>query len=44
MKVMAMLITWQTVNAVRRSQSSRFSRGFLVVAPGLTIRLVRVET
>lgn len=36
--VMAMLIAWQTINAVRRSQSSRFSRGFLVVAPGLTIK------
>lgn len=36
--VMAMLISWQTINAVRRPQSARFSRGFLVVAPGLTIR------
>lgn len=36
--VMAMLIAWQTVNAVRRPQSKRFTRGFLVVAPGLTIR------
>lgn len=36
--VMAMLIAWQTVNAVRRPNSKRFSRGFLVVAPGLTIR------
>ena len=36
--VMAMLIAWQTINAVRRPQSSRFTRGFLVVAPGLTIR------
>jgi type III restriction enzyme len=36
--VMAMLITWQTVNAVRRSGSSTFSRGFLIVAPGLTIK------
>ncbi|HRE12896.1 MAG TPA: DEAD/DEAH box helicase family protein [Usitatibacteraceae bacterium] len=36
--VMAMLIAWQTVNAVRRPQSKRFSRGFLVVTPGLTIR------
>src|SRR5207247_3723383 len=36
--VMAMLIAWQTVNAVRRPQSSRFTRGFLVVSPGLTIR------
>ncbi len=36
--VMAMLIAWQTVNAVRSPGSSLFSRGFLVVAPGITIR------
>ena len=36
--VMAMLIAWQTVNAVRRRGSPRFTRGFLVVAPGVTIR------
>src|SRR3989449_1334928 len=36
--VMAMLIAWQTINAVRRPGSSRFTRGFLVVAPGLTIK------
>ena len=36
--VMAMLIAWQTINAVRHPQSRRFSRGFLVVTPGLTIR------
>ncbi len=36
--VMAMLIAWQTINAVRRPQSNRFTRGFLVVAPGLTIK------
>ena len=36
--VMAMLIAWQTVNAVRRPASARFTRGFLVVAPGITIR------
>ena len=36
--VMAMIIAWQTVNAVRRPQSKRFTRGFLVVAPGLTIK------
>src|SRR5438132_2861858 len=35
---MAMLIAWQTINAVRRPQSNRFSRGFLVVAPGITIK------
>jgi hypothetical protein len=31
-------IAWQTINSVRRSQSARFSRGFLVVTPGLTIK------
>jgi len=36
--VMAMLIAWQTVNAVRRPNSQRFTRGFLVMTPGLTIR------
>jgi len=36
--VMAMLIAWQTVNAVRRPGSKKFTRGFLVVAPGITIR------
>src|SRR5207247_2860201 len=36
--VMAMLIAWQTVNAVRRPGSPRFTRGFLVVTPGLTIK------
>ncbi|MCL1861505.1 MAG: DEAD/DEAH box helicase family protein [Proteobacteria bacterium] len=36
--VMAMLIAWQTVNAVRRPQSRKFTRGFLLVTPGLTIR------
>jgi type III restriction enzyme len=36
--VMAMLIAWQTVNAMRRAQSKRFTRGFLVVTPGITIK------
>jgi type III restriction enzyme len=36
--VMAMLIAWQTINAVRRPGSQRFTRGFLVVTSGLTIR------
>ena len=36
--VMAMLIAWQTVNAVRHPNSKQFSRGFLIVAPGITIR------
>ena len=36
--VMAMLIAWQTINAVRHPLSKRFTRGFLVVTPGLTIK------
>ncbi len=36
--VMAMLIAWQTVNAVRSPTSNSFSRGFLVIAPGITIK------
>ena len=36
--VMAMIIAWQTVNAVRHPTSNRFTRGFLVVAPGIPIR------
>lgn len=36
--VMAMLIAWQTVNAVRSPGSNLFSRGFLIVTPGITIR------
>jgi type III restriction enzyme len=36
--VMAMLIAWQTINALRRPASRRFTRGFLVVTPGITIR------
>ena len=35
---MAMIIAWQTVNAARRPGSRKFTRGFLVVAPGITIR------
>ena len=36
--VMAMLIAWQTVNAVRRPGSKKFTKGFLIVTPGITIR------
>ena len=36
--VMAMLIAWQTVNAARRPNSPRFTRGFLVMTPGITIK------
>jgi Type III restriction enzyme, res subunit len=43
--VMAMLIAWQTVNAVRRPNSKNFTRGFLIVTPGLTIKdRLRVRT
>ena len=36
--VMAMLIAWQTLNAVRSANSRTFTRGFLIVTPGITIR------
>jgi type III restriction enzyme len=36
--VMAMIIAWQTINAVRRPGSKHFTRGFLVVTPGITIK------
>ena len=36
--VMAMLIAWQTINAVRRPNSQQFTKGFLITAPGITIR------
>lgn len=36
--VMAMLIAWQTLNAVRQPGTKKFTRGFLIVAPGLTIK------
>ena len=36
--VMAMLVAWQTINAACRPGSKHFTRGFLVVAPGLTIK------
>jgi type III restriction enzyme len=36
--VMAMLIAWQTLNAVRAPAKNQFSRAFLIVAPGITIR------
>ncbi|RUQ28884.1 MAG: restriction endonuclease [Candidatus Competibacteraceae bacterium] len=36
--VMAMLIAWQTINAARRPGSRKFTRGFLIVAPGITIK------
>ena len=38
--VMAMMIAWQTLNAARQSRksSSMFSKGFLIVTPGITIK------
>ncbi len=36
--VMAMVIAWQTLNAVRMPGSDRFSRAFLILTPGITIR------
>ena len=36
--VMAMLIAWQTLNSVRSPNSKIFSRGFLIITPGITIR------
>jgi len=36
--VMAMLIAWQTLNAVRHPGSKNFTTGFLLIAPGLTIK------
>jgi type III restriction enzyme len=38
--VMAMLIAWQTLNAVRHEGSKRFTKGFLIVTPGLTINRI----
>ena len=36
--VMAMLIAWQTINAVRQPNSKDFTKGFLIITPGITIR------
>ena len=36
--IMAMLISWQTVNAVRHPNSKAFTSGFLIVTPGITIK------
>ena len=35
--VMAIIIAWQTLNAIRRP-GSQFTKGFLIITPGLTIR------
>jgi type III restriction enzyme len=36
--VMAMLISWQTLNKVAQPNDARFAKRFLVITPGLTIR------
>ena len=36
--VMAMIIAWQTINAVRRPNSKHFTHGFLVTTPGITVK------
>ena len=36
--VMAMLIAWQTLNKVQSPRDARFTKRFLVVTPGITIR------
>jgi len=36
--VMAMIIAWQTINALRRPNSKQFTKGFLLVTPGITIK------
>ena len=36
--VMAMLIAWHTLNAVRHPNAKKYTKGFLVVAPGITIK------
>ena len=36
--VMAMIIAWQTLNAVRTPGSDKYSRAFLIVTPGITIK------
>ena len=36
--VMAMLIAWQAINAARTPGSKKFTKGFLIIAPGITIR------
>ena len=36
--VMAMLIAWQAINSLRHPKSTRFTHGFLIVTPGITIK------
>ncbi|WP_018138831.1 MULTISPECIES: BPTD_3080 family restriction endonuclease [unclassified Thioalkalivibrio] len=37
-QVMALIITWQTLNAIQYPKDKRFSRAVLVVTPGLTVK------
>jgi adenine-specific DNA-methyltransferase len=41
--VMAMLIAWQAINHSRQPNSSLFSRGFLIVAPGINFDAISGE-
>ena len=36
--VMAMIIAWQTINAARHGVSAKFTNGFLITTPGITIK------
>jgi type III restriction enzyme len=36
--VMAMLVAWQILNKVNSPQDARFSKNFLIIAPGLTVK------
>ena len=36
--VMAMLIAWQSINAARYPNRRHFTKGFLIITPGITIR------
>lgn len=36
--VMAMIMAWQSINSVRSPTSNLFTRGFLLVTPGITIK------
>ena len=36
--VMALIITWQTLNAITYPKDKRYSKGIFIVAPGLTVK------
>jgi type III restriction enzyme len=36
--VMAMLVAWQILNKINSPQDARFSKSFLIIAPGLTVK------